>query len=346
MKLATLNDHRSAIALGEKSLHATLRGSALRGLGLSLLALIILAQAALAADTWAERLGYPADKQVVILYANHGGAAYEFNRPSQQGLSEGSLQSASVMVPGPWFPQYALWCRDKKQFDVGVCLTLSSPNGLCRWRPVTAFTEVPSLVDVDGYFCRSLLQVALRAEVEEVEREVHRQIEQARKAGIQPTHLIPHQGTLLTRPDLLEVYLSTAEKFWIPAVMIELTPAHVERLRDEGFPLSQEVIDLVARYRLPKLDDLRSVPDADSYEAKREAFYNLIKGLQPGITQITLSPADATAAMKVVSPRWQNHAWEAKLLEDPAVRQFLKKQGVVLTNWVEIMRRFEHHESR
>jgi predicted glycoside hydrolase/deacetylase ChbG (UPF0249 family) len=342
MKPTTLYSHHSAV-LG---FNAAFHSSAFCRLGLSMLVSLLLVQASLAAETWAERLGYPADKRVVILHASHGGAAYEFNRPSQQALGEGSLQSASVIVPGPWFPQYALWCRDNNRFDVGVCLTLSSPNGLCRWRPVTAFTEVPSLVDVDGYFCRSLLQVALRADVEEVQRELHRQIEQARKAGIRPTHLIPHQGVLLTRPDLLEVYLRTAEKYWIPAVMIELTPAHVERLREEGFPLTQEIIDLVTRYRLPKLDDLQSVPDADSYEAKRESFFDLIRGLQPGITQITLSPADETAALKAVSPRWQNHVWEAKLLADPAVRQFLKKQGVLLTNWVDMMRRFENHELR
>ena len=52
-----------------------------------------------AAETWAEKLGYPADKRVVILHANYMGAAYEFNRRGKELLEAGHIQSASVMVP-------------------------------------------------------------------------------------------------------------------------------------------------------------------------------------------------------------------------------------------------------
>lgn len=306
-----------------------------------LVLLIFVSEAAPAADTWADRLGYRAGTRVLILYADHGGAAYEFNRPAQELLSTRLVQSASVMMPCSWSHQFARWSRDNSDHDVGVCVTLSSPNKILRFRPVCGSSDVPSLVDADGYLCRSLLQVAMRADIDEVGREVRRQIELARAAGIRPTHLIPHEGMLLTRPDLLELYLRVAQDYWVPAVMIEMTPSQIERLRDEGFPLSQEMIDIIGRYPLPKLDDLRSVPDADSYEAKRDEFCRLVQGLAPGITQIILQPADETEALKLVSPRWQNQVWEAHLLRDPQVSRFLKKEGVQLTDWIEIMQRFE-----
>ena len=44
----------------------------------------------------------------------------------------------------------------------------------------------------------------------------------------------------------------------------------------DGFPLDQEVLDLVAAYPLPKVDNLEVIPDCDSYEEKREMFYQSI----------------------------------------------------------------------
>ena len=51
-----------------------------------------------AAETWAEKLGYHADDRVVILYADHMGAAFETNRSGATLLEQGLVSSASVMV--------------------------------------------------------------------------------------------------------------------------------------------------------------------------------------------------------------------------------------------------------
>lgn len=292
------------------------------------------------AETWAKKLGYPTGKRVVILHANYMGAAYEFNRPGQELLEKGRIQSASLMVPCPWFEEFAAWTRQHPEHDIGICLTLNSPGNNYRWPPLGG-SQSSSLIDADGYMWRSELQLALRADADEVADEINRQIEKARRAGVRPSHLIPFMGSLMTRPDLARLYLDVAERNWIPAVMVELTPKNIESLRNDGFPLTDDVIDLVARYPLPKLDDLRFVPESVSYEAKREKFYELVRGLSPGLTQIITGPADNTASIQRITPRWQLRVWENQLLSDDDVHQFLKKEGVVFTNWKEIMQRFE-----
>jgi len=135
--------------------------------------------------------------------------------------------------------------------------------------------------------------------------------------------------------------LEVAERNWIPAVMVELTPENIESLRNDGFPLTEEVIHLIARYPLPKLDELHFVPEAESYEEKRDKFYELVRGLSPGLTQIVTGPADNTASLQRITPRWQLRVWEQQLLSDEKVHQFLEDEGIVLTNWIEIMSRFE-----
>src|SRR4051794_16643612 len=53
--------------------------------------------------TWSERLGWPADKRVVIFHADDIGMCYEANQAAQNALTKGEYRSAATMVPCPWF---------------------------------------------------------------------------------------------------------------------------------------------------------------------------------------------------------------------------------------------------
>ena len=295
-----------------------------------------------AAETWSERLGYPAGKRVLVIYAGQMGAAYEFNQAGQKLLEEDLVQSAGVLPTGPWFDEFAQWSRERPQQDVGISLSLNSPSPVYRLRPLQDRHQVPSLVDADGFLWQSILQVALRADAEQVKREVAAQINRARSAGLRPTHLMTDMGALLTRPDLTRIYLDTAERMWLPAVIVELTPPLIEQLREDGFPITEELIEIVSRYPLPKLDDIKQVPDTDSYEAKRDAFYAMVRELRPGLTQVFLRPAEPSPGLRFITSRWKNQVWESKLLQDPDVQAFMEQEQLLLTSWREIMDCFEN----
>lgn len=299
-----------------------------------------------AEETWAQRLGYPADAKVVILYADHMGAAYETNAAGIAAFEKGQATSGSVMVPCPWFEGFVDWCRSNRDHDIGVSLTLNSPKRSYRWRPLTGDFDGSSLIDPHGYFWSSPHQAALRVDRDQVERELVMQIERARTAGIRPTHLIPAMGTLFMRPDLMDLYLNLAEKYWMPAVVVELTPEHIERFEKEGFVFSEDMQMLLNRYPLPKLDEIVFLEDTDSYAAKQAELAKVIGELKPGLTQIMFGPAIESDALKQMTPRWQQLVWDAKLLSDPKTMELLKKEGVQLTNWSEIMERFEHGARR
>lgn len=294
---------------------------------------------------WATRLGYPADKQVVILYGSSMGLCYEANQAGQVAMTGGSLRSASAMVPCPWFGDFARWARQQPDLDLGVSLTMTSDLLDYRWAPVAKESDVPTLVDADGYLCRTVPQFSYNAEPAQVRLEMEAQLAKARAAGLRPTHLSPYLGAVLARPDFMAEYLAVARKHWLPAVVVELTPAHLKRFRENGFPLDQQTIDLVAAYPLPKLDDLRFSPEADSLEAKRTAVTNLVKSLSPGLTMLVFRPAVESPALKRLVPDWQQRVWDGQLLADGKLAEELESQGVILTNWSEVMRRFDPESS-
>jgi len=295
---------------------------------------------AASADTWAERLGFPAEKTVIILHAHEMGISHATNAAAEKLHRVDSKQSSSVIVPGPWFLDFAAWSRKHPTADVGLALTLNSELAEHRWQPVSPRSLVPSLVDREGYFWPSTTQTMVNASADEVEQELQHQIERALRAGLQPTHFTTHLGTLFMRLDLTEVYLRLARQYWIPAVVIELTPEHVERFQRLGYPIPEELIGLLAEYPLPKVDDLQFIKPADSYQQLRSSFIELIHGLPPGLTQIAFHPALDSAELKRVTPDWQQRVWTLQLMQDPEIRSLLTGDKIILTNWREVMQRF------
>jgi predicted glycoside hydrolase/deacetylase ChbG (UPF0249 family) len=278
---------------------------------------------------------------VLVLHAHELGLCHESNAAGLRLMSAGALSSGAAMAPGPWFADFAERAAELPQADIGLELTINSEWKNYRWRPVAPDALVASLLDPDRYLWQSTTQTIVNAHAEDVERELLAQIAFAKSLGLKPTHLTTHLGALVTRPDLIEVYLRVARQQWIPAMVVELTPQHVERFRAAGYPVPDDIIALLADYPLPKVDDLRLVAPADSYEAKKRSFLQMLRELPPGLVQIAIHPAAESDGLKRIATDWQQRVWDAQLLADGDVRAALRSPGVVITNWREIMDRFQ-----
>ena len=292
--------------------------------------------------TWAEKLGFPAGKRVIILHADDAGMCEEANIATEYYLENNYIQSAAVMVPCVPAEAFIEWTKKNSSEDVGVHLTHTSEWENYRWGPIADPTKVPGLIDPDGNFWHEVPDVVMHASAKEVEIEIRAQIDKVIELGYRPSHIDTHMGTLYGHPSYVEAFLKVAQEYNIPANAIDLSnPDVVAVFREQGYPITDDAIELVNNYTLPKVDFFTSAPNADTYEEKIANFKQLVKALQPGLTEIIFHPSVFSENLKSITGSWQQRVWEAKMFADKDLIDFFKNEGIIFTNWKEIMQRFE-----
>ena len=293
--------------------------------------------------TSAVKLGFPKGKIVLLLHIDDAGMCPEANTATQNYLGKGYLHSAAVMMPCPSAGAMIEWAKSHRSEDIGLHLTLTSEWSNYRWGSVTDPSKVPGLIDPDGKLWHEVPDVAMHASDAEVETEIRAQIEKSIAMGYRPSHIDTHMGTLYGTPGYVKAFLKVAQEYNIPANVIDLTyPEVAEKFKQMGYPVNDEVIKLVADYKLPRLDNFTSIGEGKTYEEKRANFFKLVESLKEGLTEIIFHPSVPTENMKTITGTWQQRGWEAELFSDPEVIHYFKDKGIIITNWKEIMNRFEN----
>ena len=267
------------------------------------------------ARSLAERLGHPADAQLLIISCDDLGSCHAANVGVYTALRDGVATCASLMVPAPW-ARHAAAGYDGD--DIGVHLTLNCEHETYRFGPIT---HAPSLLSGEGGFPRDVPDLWEHADPAEVLRECRAQIERAIAWGIDVTHLAPHRTSITLRPEFFDVYLELAIEFRLPVRL----PSTISS-EQAGFP-----------FRRLAEDEGVVFPDHFDHDwraGSRDRVYDAVRLLQPGVTEIHVQPTIDTPEVRALSP--QAGGWIddlALVTTDRTLRELLRNSGAVLIGY-------------
>ncbi len=273
----------------------------------------------------AERLGYPADAKLLIIHADDLGVAHSVDQASFAALDQKAVSSASVMVPCAWFSEVADYARAHPEADLGLHLTLTSEWKTYRWGPVASKDRVRGLLDPMGYLWPDVPPVVQHASAEEIEREIRAQVEEALRAGINPTHLDTHMGTLFANPAFFAAYVKVAHEYGVP-----FFAPHVP-----GVP--KEVLALAGKNGF--LLDGFVVAGEHVKPEEWPAFYaGILRSLKPGVTEVIVHLGFDNAELQAITvdhpdfgSAWRQRDFDA--VTSPEFKEELEENHVTLIGW-------------
>src|SRR6266849_8700448 len=301
-------------------------------LSLFLLAIAVQGASAQGAqNSLAEKLGFPRDAKLLIVHADDVGVTHSVNAATIQGLESGLVNSASLMVPCPWFPEIADYAKSHPDADFGLHLTLTSERVYYRWGPVAPADKVPSLVDENGYLYHDW-EHNEHVNAKEVEVELRAQIERALALGVRPSHLDSHQYRLImSGKELFDVMLRVAHEYKLPVF--------VTRDWFANHPYLQESLgpgDIV-------LDHTVTIEPEVPPEKWAEFYLTALKNLKPGVTEFVIHPGfddeelrAATRERSTWGSAWRQRDYD--FFTSDQFRDILAQQKIKLITWRELAR--------
>lgn len=274
----------------------------------------------------AVRLGYPAETRLLIINGDDCGMCHTANLATIECLEKGLMTSSTLMVPCPWFPEMVEYARKHPEKDFGLHLTQTSEWQTYRWGPVASRSEVPGLIDPEGYLWRSVPQVYAKGTPREAYLEARAQVRKALDAGVDVTHLDSHMGTLQMNAAYVEQYLRLAVEFDLPVRMA--SQATLEKMGGPGQRAAFAARGIVFPDDFV-YEDLKDEPkDVKGY------WMGKLATLRPGVTELFIHAGMATDELKAITGSWKTRTEEFEAFtRDPDVKSLLERQKVVRIGW-------------
>ena len=283
----------------------------------------------------AEKLGFPSDAKILIVHADDVGMTHSVNAATIKALDSGLVNSASIMVPCPWFPEIADYAKAHPELDLGLHLTLTSERVYYRWGPVAPRDKVPTLVDANGYFHHDW-SPDTHIDPRDAELELRAQIDRAYSMGVHPTHLDSHQYRLiLNGKPLFEVFLRVAHSYKLPAFVTR------DWFADSPYLESSLTRDDIV------LDHTVTISPSIPQEKWADFYEGALKNLQPGVTEFVIHVATADDEMKAATR--ERDTWGAtwrqrdfNFFTSPEFREMLDQYHIKLTTWRQLSAASRH----
>ncbi len=282
-------------------------------------------------STIQEKLGYQKNTKLLIIHADDLGVAHSENAATIKAMETAVVNSASIMVPCPWFTEIASYAVANPKADFGLHLTVTSEWKNYKWGPLSDDQTVPGLVNKNGFLFSSADSVYQKATPAEIEIELRQQINKALKFGIDVTHLDSHMGVLYGHAEYLKVLIRLGREYKVPVMLPKSVIRSNIRAGIDSFLTEKDVL----------IDAIYSAGPEDFKKGMEQFYSGILKTMNPGVNIFIIHTAYDDKEMQAITidhPDW-GAAWrqaDFDFFTGEKAKQLLKENNIQLITWREI----------
>ena len=279
------------------------------------------------------KLGFSENDRVVIFHADDVGMCQASIQAYEDLFDFGTLTSGAIMVPCPWFPAAADIQRRIPDADLGAHLVLTSEWQFYRWRPLTARLTESTLVDAEGFFPRTDLEIHERGDPDEAMVELEAQIQRALAFGIDLTHADMHMAAI-SHPKFVPGYIQLVSKYQLPPLI-----PHGDLDMYKSFGVDEATYEMIAAMtaylegqRIPMVDFAMGLP-LDAPNGQLELAGKMIGELKPGLTHFIIHPSIDTPELRAITPDWECRVANYNVFLSGEFKKHLEREGIKLIGY-------------
>jgi len=266
--------------------------------------------------------------KLLIIHADDAGLSHSENMATIQALEKGIVNSYSIMVPCPWFYEMALFAKNNSHIDYGIHLTLTCEWENYKFGPVLSASEVPSLVDSNGYFYKTREELKNNARTEHIRKELQAQIEKALNFGLKPTHIDSHMYSIGAHQEFMKIYRELGKKYGLSTLinkqMMEMVGLNPElNIEKTDFVIDKTYVGEFKYFGKDLLDNYYST---------------ILENLEYGMNLILIHPAFDDDEMKGITLNHPNFGSKWRQIDydyftSEKARLIIKENNIELVTW-------------
>lgn len=278
-----------------------------------------------------EKLGYPKNTKLLIIHADDLGVAHSENAATIKAMETAVVNSASIMVPTPWFTEIASYAVANPKADFGLHLTVTSEWKNYKWGPLSDNEKVPGMVNKNGYLFSSADSVYQKTTPVEIETELRNQIEKAISFGIDVTHFDSHMAVLYGHAEYLKVLIRLGREYKVPVMLPKSGQRSALRMSINSFLTEKDIL----------IDAIYTAGPEDFKKGMEQFYTGLLKTMNPGVNIFIIHTAYDDKEMQAITidhPDW-GAAWrqaDYDFFTSNKAKQLLKENNIQLITWREI----------
>lgn len=283
-----------------------------------------------------KKLGLGGSDRVAIIHTDDIGMCLASVNASIDLNQVGIISSGAIMVPCPWFLHAAQFARDHPKADYGVHLDLTSEWKTYRWGPISTRDLKSGMIDEEGYFYHRSEEVQEHGDQAAVELELAAQIERLINAGVVPTHIDTHMGSV-AHPKFMQSYIGLGMKYGFPSMIFRFGE---DEWRSNGLDantaqVAAGMMQQLEASGLPLLDALGGMP-LDTDENRLERTKKMLSDLKPGITHFIIHPSKDTPELRAITPDWKCRVADYQDFMNEELRKHIKQIGLYIIGYREL----------